>query len=305
MIYLYFYIDFYIPIFRKVSCTAAFKMIEINKLKKRYSNGAYALKGITINLDDKVATIIGRNGAGKTTLMRILSTQLLQTSGSVTINGYDIVKDVGEIRKRIVSIPQEASPIGYLTPLEHIKMYLVARGLSFKQADQDASHALRELELWEARNQPCDMLSGGMKRKVFVAMALASNAELVFLDEPTTGLDPVSRLEVWSSIKMLKSNLVLTTHYMDEAQELSKRIVMIDSGEIKEEGTPASLLKRFTGKVRIEAPFNDPKSKYRIGNTFIRYVSPREAEKFIKLGYSVKRPTLDDLFIVNGVEYEA
>ncbi|MEM3227577.1 MAG: ABC transporter ATP-binding protein [Candidatus Micrarchaeaceae archaeon] len=280
-------------------------MIEIRNLKKRYSDGTRALNGITAEIDDKVATIIGRNGAGKTTLMRILSTQLLQTSGSATINGYDVVKEANKIRKMIVSIPQEASTVGYLTPMEHLKIYLTARGSSIAQAEQDAAAALKALELWNARSTPCDMLSGGMKRKVFVAMALAANAEIVFLDEPTTGLDPVSRFEVWSSIKMLKSNLILTTHYMDEAQELSKKVIMIDDGKIKEEGTPDALLRRFSGKVRAESQFKDPSAKYKIGNTYIRYISPSEAEEYVKKGYSIKRPTLDDLFIVHGVELEA
>lgn len=280
-------------------------MIELKGIKKKYGDGAFALRGITTEMDEKVTTVIGRNGAGKTTLMRILSTQLLPTSGIATINGYDVVKEAKKIRKLIVSIPQEASPIGYLTPMEHIKVYLTARGISLHEAEQDASEALKLLELWEARNTPCDMLSGGMKRKVFVAMALAANAEIVFLDEPTTGLDPVSRLEVWSSIKVLKSDLVLTTHYMDEAQELSKKVIMIDEGRIKETGSPAKLLLYFKGKVRVEAPFKDKDAKYKIGNTYIRYVGISEAEKLIKRGYTIRKPTLDDLFIVNGVELEA
>ena len=158
-------------------------MIEIKRLDKRYGDGNHALKGISFDIDKRLTTVIGRNGAGKTTLMRILSTQLLQSSGTVRIDGLDNITDAKEIRKRIVSIPQEASPIGYLTPMEHLKMYLCARGMSLGDSTIEASRALKELELWHARDTPSDMLSGGTKRKVFVAMALAANADTRSIQE--------------------------------------------------------------------------------------------------------------------------
>jgi ABC-type multidrug transport system, ATPase component len=279
-------------------------MITASSLSKRYGDGNTALRRVSFKISKRVASIIGRNGAGKTTLMRILSTQLLQSSGTATINGYDTRTEPDKIRKMIVSIPQEASPIGYLTPSEHLKMYLVARGMSLQQAGEESRRALDSLEMRSAANTSTDMLSGGMKRKVFVAMALASNADTIFLDEPTTGLDPVSRLEVWSAIKELKGNMVLTTHYMDEAAELSEDIVMIDSGRVLQHGTVQQMLSKFKGKVRAETMHPDKGARHKIGNTYFSYINIGDSEKYIKKGYSIKRVTLDDLFISKGVEIE-
>ena len=136
-----------------------------------------ALKDISAEMSARVTTIIGRNGAGKTTLLRILSTQLMPTSGKATIFGLDVVHQAREIRKRIVSIPQEASTIGILTPMEQVSMYLVGRGFSKADARKATLDALDAVGLHEARNNPADTLSGGMKRKCFVAMALAANAD--------------------------------------------------------------------------------------------------------------------------------
>ena len=279
-------------------------MITASSLSKSYGDGNIALKRVSFKISKRVTSIIGRNGAGKTTLMRILSTQLLQSSGTATINGYDTRTEPDKIRKMIVSIPQEASPIGYLTPLEHLKMYLVARGMSLQQAGEESRQAIDSLEMRSAANTSTDMLSGGMKRKVFVAMALASNADTIFLDEPTTGLDPVSRLEVWSAIKELKGNMVLTTHYMDEAAELSEDIVMIDSGRVLQHGTVQQMLSKFKGKVRAETMHPDKGARHKIGNTYFSYINIGDSEKYIKKGYSIKRVTLDDLFISKGVEIE-
>ncbi len=285
-------------------------MIEIHGIRKRYHNGTYALKGVSLDLKEKFTSIIGRNGAGKTTLMRILSTQLLPTSGTALINGYDVVKDANKIRKIILSIPQEADPIGYLTPAEHLKIYLAARGMSFHSTDEEAMNAMKELELWDARDTPADMLSGGMKRKIFVAMALASNADTIFLDEPTTGLDPLSKLQVWSAIRKLTGNIVLTTHYMEEAQELSKEIAIIDGGKCMGKGTVHSLLGKFDGLLHAETSNENEKNAtkqpaYIIGSTVIKYIHNDEAEAYLKKGYIVKPITLDDVFITKGVDIES
>jgi|ACXJ01.1.fsa_nt_gi ABC-2 type transport system ATP-binding protein len=280
-------------------------MIEIKKLEKRYGDGNYALKGISATFSKRLTAVIGRNGAGKTTMMRILSTQLLQSSGVVTINGLDNIRDAKEIRKNIVSIPQEASPIGYLTPMEHLKMYLCARGMSLNDSTIEAGKALKALELWHARDTPTDMLSGGMKRKVFVAMALAANADTIFLDEPTTGLDPLSRIEVWSAIKMLRGNIILTTHYMEEATELADEVVMVDSGKVLATGTVSSLLSKFKGMARAETSNANAKATHTIGNTKIEYIKLKDTERYAKNGYIIKPITLDDLFVMRGVNIES
>jgi ABC-2 type transport system ATP-binding protein len=279
-------------------------VIEIYELNKIYNNGVEALKKITTKISKKRTAIIGRNGAGKTTLIRILSTQLMPTSGYALINGLNILNEEQKIRRKVSCIPQEARPVGLLTPYEHILIYLTARGYSFKNASEEARKALKAVNLWENRNTTADELSGGMKRKLFVAMALASNAELVFLDEPTTGLDPLSRIEVWTAIKELGSDLVLTTHYMEEAQSLSEEIVFMENGSIIKQGTFEEVLSEFKGKVRVES--RKPVEGWKkVGGLYIKYVNSGEAHEYVKMGYDIKQITLEDLFFKYGVEIES
>lgn len=279
-------------------------MIVTEHLEKRYKNGTHALKDVTTTMDKRVTAVIGKNGAGKTTLIRILSTQLEPTSGRAEINGYDVMKDARIIRKNIVSIPQEAAPIGILTPFEQVKLYLTGRGMSFKDAEQNANYSLDQLELRDFKHKPSDTLSGGMKRKVFVAMALSANVDTIFLDEPTTGLDPLSRLEVWSAIGQLEGNIILTTHYMDEAHELSQEVVMVENGTILEKGEIRTLLAKFKGLVRAETTSPQVEA-LKIGRLYIKYIKESDAEKYLSQGFNIKRITLDDLFISRGVSLES
>ncbi len=279
-------------------------MIEIKDIRKVYKGGKVAVDGITEVMDKRVTTLIGRNGAGKTTLLRMLSTQLYPTSGTALINGLDIVRDAAKIRKIVASIPQEASPLGILSPYEQVNMYLLGRKFNFSDAKKAANDALETVGLWDVRNKPSDTLSGGMKRKMFVALALASNAELVFLDEPTTGLDPLSRLEIWSAIKKLSGNVLLTTHYMEEAENLSDVVYLQDSGHIIDRGTVKKLLSRFSGKVRIESQ-TELSDSFRVGGIYVKYDTIENYETYIREGRTVKKITLDDLFIMRGVDLES
>jgi len=271
-------------------------MIEAINLTKVYKDGIKALDNLTFSSNARVVTLLGRNGAGKTTLTRILSTQLLPTSGLARVEGYDVVKDANKVRKMIASIPQEAKPVGIASPMEHLVMYLTARGFSFKDANEVSRKVLKEVGLWEVKDKPSDELSGGMKRKIFVAMALAANAEVVLLDEPTTGLDPYSRLEVWSILKSIKSKIVLTTHYMEEAQELSDEVILLNKGRLIAKGSIKELLSRFKDKVRVEGV-----GDIKIGRLRISYIDRDKATDFIGK-YVIKPITLEDMFIIYGGE---
>jgi len=279
-------------------------MIDIDHISKSYDRKHYAIKDIAVKISERVTTIIGRNGAGKTTLIRILSTQLMPTTGTASINGLDILRDTKRVRKIISSIPQESQLIGILSPLEQIQLYLIARGFSARDAKRAGEEALDELELYDFRDVPSDTLSGGMKRKVFVAMALASGADVIFMDEPTTGLDPLSRVEVWSAIKRLPSEIILTTHYMEEAQELSKEVVVIDGGSVIARGSIKDLLSPYNGKVRAEKVDGD-EFDIKVANIAIKYVEEDRVEEFIRKGYDIKRITLDDIFLSRGVLLES
>ncbi|QGR19107.1 ABC transporter ATP-binding protein [Stygiolobus azoricus] len=271
-------------------------MLKTVNLTKRYNDGTTALDHVSFSTNAKSISILGRNGAGKTTLTRILSTQLLPTEGTALIEGYDVVKDAKKVRKIIASIPQEAHPVGFATPLEHLLMYLTARGFSLSEASQIARKTLKEIGLWEVKDKPSDLLSGGMKRKIFVAMALASSAEVILLDEPTVGLDPYSRTEVWSVLKESDVKLVLTTHYMEEAEELSDEVVLLHKGKLIAKGSVKELLSKFENKVRVEGI-----GDLLVGKLRISYVDREEAVKY--LGKYIVRPiTLEDLFIIYSGE---
>ncbi len=280
-------------------------MIEVKSLTKRYGKKTLALNGVSFALDKKITSIIGRNGAGKTTLLRILSTQLMPTSGVARINGNDVIRNAKKIREMAVSIPQEAKPIDYLTPLECVRLYLAARGMGSGKAKLATEAAVKKVGLWEARNVTSSELSGGMKRKIFVAMALAADAEIVFLDEPTTGLDPFSRIEIWSALKALKGQVILTTHYMEEAQALSDDVLMMDKGRILAQGNVKDLLRQFAGLVRIESAKKRKGDSYKVGNLWVSYVKKSKAAEFVMENDIIKPVALDDLFIKKGVNLES
>ncbi len=276
-------------------------IIEATGLAKRYNDGTLALRDITLNLQKKISIILGQNGAGKTTFLRILSTLLLPTSGSAKIFGYDVVRSPLSVRRMIVSIPQEAEPISILTPYEHLELFLTANEIPKERIDSIIISTFKKLDLYDARDKTADRLSGGMKRKIFVSMALASNAKLIFLDEPTLGLDPISRLEVWSAIKKLDCSVILTTHYMEEAKVLGNEIVLIDSGKVSMQGSVKELLKPLAGIMRVDG-IGYGKMQFKIGDMKVSYIKSHEALRYADKGFEIKQPDLEDLFILKGFE---
>lgn len=190
--------------------------------------------------------LIGRNGSGKTTMVRILATELEPTSGKAFINGMDVMRQARSLRERIAIVPQEARPIPWMTPMQTIRAYLLWRGLGYSEAKQRAVRSLESLGLSEYSNTLNRKLSGGMKRKVLVATVLSSEAEIIFLDEPTTGLDPISRREFWEVLKDIGKErfTFLTTHYLEEAEQLADRIGVLDHGRLISSGTLEDLRQR-------------------------------------------------------------
>ena len=217
----------------------------------RHSNRP-ALDGLNLEIEGgQIFTLLGRNGAGKTTFLRIASTQLMPTSGSVTVLGLDAVKQAKELRERIAITPQEAETIYPLTARDHVMLSLRMRGMDKPTAVKRTSEAIEALELTEVADMNTDWLSGGLKQRVIVAMAIATDAEMIFLDEPSIGLDPVNRRRVWEQLTRLKREgrtIVLTTHYMDEAEALSDRLVIISRGKLVAQGTPQSVKASFTNR---------------------------------------------------------
>ncbi|HUG96964.1 MAG TPA: ABC transporter ATP-binding protein [Nitrososphaera sp.] len=215
-----------------------------------------ALYDVSLKVEaGRVFTLLGRNGAGKTTFVRMCATQLTPTSGSISVLGHDVIKGAKQIRDLISIVPQEGRPLRALTSWDHVYNWLQIRGEGKQAAKEKTEEILRKLELYETRDRPAMNLSGGMKQKILVAMAMATDAQLLFLDEPTIGLDPVSRRQVWSAINDWKSkggSILLTTHYMDEAEILSDYIVIIDRGAVIAQGTIQELRRVIPQNIRVD-----------------------------------------------------
>ena len=239
----------------------ALQAVSLSKTYRRAKQPA--LDGLDLEIEaGQIFTMLGRNGAGKTTFLRIASTQLMPTSGRVTVLGLDAVKDAKQLRDKIAIAPQEAETIYPLTPRDHVLLGLRMRGIEKREAEERAQAALEDLELTEVADVNSDWLSGGLKQRVIVAMVVRTDAELVFLDEPTIGLDPLNRRRVWEQLTSLKRSgktIVLTTHYMDEAEALSDNLVIINKGRVMAAGTPQSVKAAVTDKttrVEVSDKFN-------------------------------------------------
>jgi ABC-2 type transport system ATP-binding protein len=232
--------------------------ISTHHLRKVYpgsGTSAAALEDLTLEVPaGRVYGVIGRNGAGKTTFVRITSTQLTLTSGSATVLGHDVATEERAIRTRIACVPQEARPLYFLNVEEVVYLYLKLRGLDAKESRRRTRDALEQLTLMEFRRRTVARLSGGLRRRVLCAMVLASDAEILFLDEPTTGLDPIARRQVWEAIRRAireQRTILLTTHYLDEAEALSARLALFERGRLVLEGTPEDLRSRVRYPYRV------------------------------------------------------
>jgi ABC-2 type transport system ATP-binding protein len=209
-------------------------IISIKNLNKIYDGGFQALKDINLDIEKgEIIALLGPNGAGKTTLISTICGIVTPTDGTITVAGYDIQKDYREARSMIGLVPQELT----IETFETVNNVLeFSRGLFGKK--KDSAHiekVLKSLSLWEKRNNKLMTLSGGMKRRVLIGKALAHEPEILFLDEPTAGVDVELRKEMWETIRELKDSgvtVILTTHYIEEAEEMADRIGVINKGEI-------------------------------------------------------------------------
>jgi ABC-2 type transport system ATP-binding protein len=219
-------------------------ILECKELTKVYQDHQKALDKVTLTLETTgIFALIGRNGAGKTTLIRILASELEPTSGNASINGIDILNQTDRLREKIAIVPQEARTIRWMTPKQTVMSYLLWRGFSYKEAKRLADESLEKLGLKNYANVLNTTLSGGTKRKVLIATVFASEAEIIFLDEPTTGLDPISRRELWEILRELGKTrfIFLTTHYLEEAEQLADRIGILKDGNLLSIGTLSEL----------------------------------------------------------------
>ena len=242
--------------------------VVVEHLTKQYAHSKGrppALEDVSLSIQSGgIYGLIGPNGAGKTTLVRICATQLMPTSGSARVLGLDAVREPRKVRERIAVIPQESRPLYFLKVDELVYLYLKMRGMDRSEARSRTDAVLDELGLTGERDRLVSRLSGGMRRRAMVAMVLASDAEVLFLDEPTTGLDPLARREVWGAIRRTvreRRTVILTTHYLDEAEQLAQRLALLDRGRLRLEGTADSLRARVKHPYRVTVDGRFPKSE--------------------------------------------
>lgn len=298
--------------------------ITVKSLKKSYGKTS-VLKGVNLTIErGTMLALLGPNGAGKTTTVRILSTLLNFDSGSVMIEGHDVAKDPEAVRNVIGLTGQSAAVDELLTGRENLVMMGELYRLSRRGAKARAEELLERFDLVEAANRPLKTYSGGMRRRLDLAVSLIATPPIIFLDEPTTGLDPRSRLAMWGIIDELKkegATILLTTQYLEEADQLADRIVVIDGGKVIAEGT-AKELKSKIGNDRLELSFGSVKAFEQAETTLAKLLvdsnkkertvtvlikdTDKDVEKVLAQVHKAKlkieamaihKPTLDDVFL--------
>lgn len=299
-------------------------VIEIKNLRKSYGANE-VLKGIDISVKrGTMLALLGPNGAGKTTIVRILSTLLKADEGTVTVESYDVVDKADQVRSVIGLTGQSAAVDELLTGRENLVMMGKLYRLTGASAKARAQELLEEFDIVKAAERPAKTYSGGMRRRLDLAVSLIAVPPVIFLDEPTTGLDPRSRLAMWGIIRKLMSQgttILLTTQYLEEADQLADKIVVIDGGKVIAEGT-AEELKAKIGNDRLELTFSNDKTLSKAQKalgTLVAATMPKDTSLAVVIKDSnkdikkildilaseridfesmqVHRPTLDDVFL--------
>ena len=209
-------------------------LIKIDNLKKTFQGGLEALKGVNLEIQrGEILALLGPNGAGKTTLINAICGIVLPTSGTISVDGYDVVKDYRKTRSMIGLVPQELHLEAFEKVFQNVSY---TRGLYGKKKDPAyIEKILKDLSLWDKKDSKLRELSGGMKKRALIAKALSHEPKILFLDEPTAGVDINLRRDMWRAVKELKENgvtIILTTHYIEEAEAISDRVSVINNGEI-------------------------------------------------------------------------
>ncbi len=301
--------------------------IAVENIVKRYGDFEAVKKVNFAVAEGEIFGLLGPNGAGKSTLIRMMTTLIPVTSGKAIVGGRDVSKDPDDVRHMIGVIPQALTSDPDLTCEENLVIYAKLYGVPRVQREKNVTEVLEAVDLTKWRGAQTKTLSGGMRRRLEIARGLVHNPRIFFLDEPTTGLDPVSRIAVWEMLNKLKANrnltILITTHYMEEADKLCDRIAIVDHGTLVALGTPAELKKSVPGANVVEVQFEresdqwlarlkqlegvmnvQPESAgfYRVITTTGSRTTMQLVEMASNLGesltsLSVQNTTLDDVFV--------
>lgn len=247
------------PLLQMVPENSAARAIEVDHLTKQFGD-LTAVNAISFCVENgEIFGLLGPNGAGKTTLIRMLTTLTPPTSGTARIAGHDIVRDANAVRHVLGVIPQAFTSDPELTAEENMLIHAKLYGIPAAQRAALIERLLESVELLKFKSKLVQTFSGGMRRRLEIARGLVHSPKIMFLDEPTTGLDPVSRTNVWEMIRRLRSEerltILLTTHYMDEADKLCDRIAIVDHGKLAALDTPTRLKDSIPGEEVVEAEF--------------------------------------------------
>jgi ABC-2 type transport system ATP-binding protein len=226
--------------------------LTISGLSKTYPNGVKALKNLSLTIGNEMFGLLGPNGAGKSSLMRTVATLQDPDSGTVTLDGIDVLKDKNAVRKVLGYLPQEFGVYPKMSALDMLHHLAIMKGISNKtERSQMVDALLNQTNLWAARKKSLSTYSGGMKQRFGIAQALLANPKLIIVDEPTAGLDPAERNRFLNLLSSIGSNVtvILSTHIVDDVRELCPRMAIIASGEVLLEGSPAAALDALRGKI--------------------------------------------------------
>ena len=272
--------------------------IEVRNLDKRYKDGPQANRDISLTVNwGEALGVLGPNGAGKTTLVRQITTELIPTSGQVRVVGIDAVANPDDAKARIGVVPQEARLFDGLSVYQHLRVLGVLRGLSRRDARERADELIEELDLTAHRDFNSERLSGGLRRRLLVGIAMTAQPEVLILDEPTVGLDVESRQRLWEVLQSYRQRdaaVLLTTHYMEEAETLCDRIGIIQDGRLISLDTIGNLRSAIGHEYKLV--YETPEGRQTVfGDDHLDLAAQLRAQGIDE--YAVMRTSLEDVYL--------
>lgn len=288
------------------------EVIKVVDLTKKFGDFTAVDKVNFEVYEGEIFGFLGPNGAGKTTTINMLITLLKPTSGEAYVSGHDVVKEPYKVRRKIGVVFQDPTVDRYLTGYENMFIHGLIYGLSGDELRRRIDELLQFVDLYSFKDKPVKMYSGGMIRRLEIARALLHIPRILFLDEPTLGLDPQTRAKIWEYIKRLRDEhnvtIFMTTHYMDEAEKLCDRIAIIDHGRIIALDTPENLVRMVGDEVvyvKVRGDLNVEPEKLRRVNSYVKEVDVKAGQIIFSVSNSARAiPTIIDFLNDNGVDVE-